>query len=113
MSQGGVQPIQRTVDQKSLSQWGAKLSDAFNLVLKGKINCLIPTTVTLRASQTTTTLTDERIGASSHLTFQPLTAHAATALANLWVSNQLAGSCTINHSSSANADQNFRVSILG
>ena len=112
MSQGGVQPVPEQ-SPGNMTQWTIKIARTVNLMLRGKINSLVGTKVTLRASQTTTTLTDERIGASSHLTFMPLTAHAATAAANLYVSALNQGSATLTHSSSANTDQDFRVSIIG
>lgn len=84
------------------------LNDRIN---RGKFNCT--TSITLTPSVTTTTLIDERLGAGSFVWFMPVTAHASTALANIYVTNQGKGSCTINHASSANVDQTFTVLILG
>ena len=83
------------------------LNDQVN---KGKINCTAA--LTLTPNVTTTTLIDERIGAYSYIDFMPLTAHAATAKASIFVTNQMSGQATVNHASSANTDQNFMVVIL-
>lgn len=78
---------------------------------RGKFNCTI--SVTLNASATTTTLTDERIGYGSYVDFMPTTANAATAKASIYVTNRIKGSLTINHASNAAVDQIFTVVILG
>lgn len=88
-----------------------QLARAINRLNGGKFNCTVD--LTLRASQTTTTLTDARIGAFSFLDFMPTTANAATAKANIYVTDRMKGSCTVNHSSSANTDQTFVVGIFG
>lgn len=85
--------------------------DFINRLLIGRLN--ISVVLTLRASQTTTTLTDSRIGANSVIIATPLTADAATALPSLWYSNFAKGSCTVNHASSANVDQTFRFGVVG
>lgn len=112
MSQGGTQPVPEQ-SPGDMTNWVIKIARSLNLALRGKINAIMLNSVTLTASSTTTTITDERIGASSWLGFMPLTAHAATAKQNLWVSQQLQGSATLTHSSSANVDQTFRVLIIG
>lgn len=94
------------------------LGDKVNRLLRGEINCT-QNSVTLRASQTTTTLKDPRIQANSFIDAMPLTANAATAKSSIWYSNFVAanattpGSCTINHASSANVDQTFNFLIVG
>lgn len=119
MSQGGTEnSVDRNVTVTALpatqlsAAW-AKLWDLLNQILRGKINVVMNATLTLRASQTTTTLTDERIGPKSILSFMALTASAATAAQSLYVTGQLKGSCTINHASNAATDQNFTVAIFG
>jgi hypothetical protein len=95
------------------------LAEASNRHNMGKFNVVLE--VTLRASQTTTTIQDNRITANSVFVFMPTTAHAATAAANIYVSestitaatNTTPGSAVITHASSANTDQSFRVGILG
>ena len=89
-------------------QLAQMLNDRVN---RGKFNCTI--SLTLTANAVSTNLIDERIGNGSFLDFMPLTANAATAKTGIYVSNQLNGSCTINHASSANVDQTFKAVILG
>lgn len=71
------------------------VSTSLNSTIDGKLNST--GSITLRASQTTTTLTDERIGGNSIILFMPTTANANTAKANLYVSsrgkNSNANSC--------------------
>lgn len=93
--------------KEHLRQIAVRLND----VTQGKINSTID--VTLRNGQTTTTLTDPRIYATSVLWASPLTANAAAIQASVWYSAQIKGSATINHSSTANTDQNFRIGIIG
>jgi len=82
-----------------------------NNVMDGKINSTGQ--ITLTASATTTTLTDARIGANSVLLFMPQTANARTALNGLYITNRGNGSCTVNHPSSANTDQDLSYVIIG
>lgn len=90
--------------------WAERLVYAVNLLI-AKANCTVD--LTLTASATTTTMTDFRIHPGCVLGFMPTTANAATAKASIWVSNVGKGTATINHASSANTDQDFRVSIVG
>lgn len=80
-------------------------------ILQGKINA--GSTVTLRASQTTTTLTDDKIGSDSVILFMPTTANAKTAAANLYVSARTSGSATLTHASNAAVDQTFGYVVIG
>lgn len=68
--------------------------------------------ITLTASATTTTLTDERIGPNSFVWFMPQSANASTALASLYVTGRIKGSATINHPSSSNVCT-FTYIVLG
>jgi len=88
-----------------------KLARAVNTVLNGKINCV--TSLKLTASATTTTFTDSRIGAFSHIVFTPTTPNAAAVASSLYVTSKGKGTCTVNHTSDANTDKTFDVSILG
>lgn len=90
--------------------WAERLVYAVNLLI-AKANCTVD--LTLTASDTTTTMTDFRIHPGCVLGFMPTTANAATAKPSIWVSNVGKGTATINHASSANTDQDFRVSIVG
>jgi len=87
------------------------IAQVVNGLLKGQLNNQIE--VTLRASQTTTTLTDPRLGTDSNIHLTPLTANAATAyLAGWYISARGTGTMTITHASSADADQDFQGSIF-
>ena len=87
------------------------LARAVNRINGGKFDCTVD--ATLRASQTSTTLSDPRIGATSHLMAMPLSASAQAAQGSIWYSNPMKGQITVNHASSAEVDQNFRFAILG
>lgn len=82
-----------------------------NTATGGKLNAV--TQVTLAVGATTTTLTDARIGASTFISFQPLTADAAGALAGLYVSSQQKGQATISHASASSIDRTFNVLLIG
>ena len=87
------------------------VSNTLNNVMDGKINSTGD--ITLRASQTTTTLTDARIGGDSVIVFMPITANGKTAENDLFVSARTSGSATLTHASSSNTDQNFAYIIVG
>jgi len=87
------------------------VSTTLNNVMDGKINST--GSVTLTASNTTTTLTDARIGGDSVIVFMPITSNGATAFQNLFVSARTSGSATLTHTSSSNADQNFAYAVIG
>ena len=89
-----------------------KLAEAINRVNQGHMD--IATRITLRASNTTTVLTVNRITPTRLFVLNPTTAHAATAfVAGIWFRSQTNGSVTFNHASSANVDQRFNVGIVG
>lgn len=92
--------------------WLNSAQTKINLILNGKLNISAQTTVTLRASQTTTTLYDVRIGYFSHLGFTPMSANAATAAASLWYETA-DGSATLHHASDAATDQTFSYACWG
>ena len=91
----------------------AKLADAINQALKGKLNNV--SDVTLTASTALTTLTDARIGANSHINFMPQTANAASELksGNFYVSARGKGTANIIHTSTATTDRTFTYAVLG
>ena len=84
-----------------------------NSAMHGKTNNVGD--VSLTASATSTTLTDALIGPDSFIGFTPLTANAAAALAdaNFYISGRTNGSCTINHDSTAQDDQNLTYVVIG
>ena len=69
--------------------------------------------VTLRASQTTTTVTAPNVGAGSKPQLTPKTANAAAALATTYVSTVSAGSFVITHASNSQTDKTFLWVALG
>ena len=87
------------------------VSTSLNNTINGKLNST--GSITLRANQTTTTLTDARIGGDSVIVFMPITSNGATAFQNLFVSARTSGSATLTHASSSNADQNFAYAVIG
>lgn len=107
----GFPPVaELKVDEKEHRR---ELAKKINLMNAGKVNCT-QTGFTLNTSATTTTLTDSRLYANTYVDFMPTTAHAAAAkVAGMWVTGQKKGSCTVNHTSSANTDQVFTALIIG
>ena len=99
------------VSMPDTSQHLRLISNSVNNTIDGKLNAT--GSVTLTANQTTTTLTDARIGANSVILFMPITANGNTAKANLYVSARADGSATLTHASSSNSDQNFGYVVIG
>ena len=87
------------------------VSTTLNNVMDGRVNST--GAITLRASQTTTTLEDARIGGDSVIVFMPITANGKTAENDLFVSARQSGQATLTHASSGNTDQNFAYIIVG
>jgi hypothetical protein len=88
-----------------------RIYDVIRGMQAGKLNCTA--TVTLTASDTTTTLTDARIGAESVILFMPTTASAASAMDALYVSARETGAATLAHDSAADEDRTFSIAIIG
>ena len=91
----------------------AKLADAINNMLKGKLNNVGD--ITLTAATALTTLTDARIGANSYIDFMPQTANAAAekSSGNLYISSRGKGTADITHTSTATNDRTFTYAVLG
>jgi hypothetical protein len=70
-------------------------------------------TVTLRANQTTTTVSDENCGAGSYPQLEAMTANAAAARATTYISAVAAKSFTITHANNAQTDRTFSYAIRG
>ena len=79
------------------------VSSSLNNTINGKLNST--GSLTLTASATTTTLTDERIGGNSVILFMPTTANANTARGEK--------TATLTHASSGNTDQTFGYVVIG
>lgn len=87
------------------------ISEAVRQILDGKVNYV--KTVTLRANNATTTVTDTRLGPTSFIGLMPKTANAAGALATTYISARTDGSATITHANTADADKTFVLLIVG
>lgn len=96
-----------------------QIARAVRGMIQGKINVVFP--VTLRASQTTTTIQDSRISAySAVVPAMATTANGAAAIAaGIYVTNLMPqtantpGSAIIHHASNAATDQNITFLIIG
>ena len=86
-----------------------QISEVVNGILQGKTNNT--GSVTLTASTTTTTITDERLGFGSVILLSPLTANAAAQTP--YISSKLKGSVVITHTSVASTDLDFDYVIVG
>lgn len=84
---------------------------AVNNLFAGKQNNVLD--VTLAAGAASTLIQSDRIGAYSHFSFGALTANAAAIQASIYVTGKGAGMATVNHTNTANADQQFTVEITG
>ena len=89
----------------------ARIVDAINNILKGKLNN--GGELTLTANSATSTLTDIRIGIDSVILIQPTTANAAAALANVYFGTPGDGTVTVNHANNAQTDRSFRYVVIG
>lgn len=71
--------------------------------------------ISLNTDQTSTTVSDSRVGPSSFIGFSPNTANAAAELANgtMFVSSQGKQTFTITHANNAQNDRTFTYSIMG
>ena len=85
------------------------VAEVTNNAMNGKTNNT--GSVLLRASNTTTTLNDERLAFDSVVLLSPLTANAAAQ--SPYISTKAKGSVVITHTSVASADLNFDYIIVG
>lgn len=90
-----------------------KIIQAIRDLFAGRSNAV--GTVTLRTSQTTTTVTALNCGAGSRVFLMPTTANAAAEFGagSIYVGTVASGSFTITHASNANADKTFFWVALG
>ena len=86
-----------------------QVAEVVNNAMNGKTNNT--GAVTLTASTTTTTITDERLGFDSIILLSPLTANAAAQTP--YISTKAKGSVIITHTSTAHTDLNFDYIIVG
>jgi hypothetical protein len=87
------------------------VAEIVNGIMNGKTNNT--GRITLTQSSTTTTLTDSRIGVDSVILFTPLSDHAATEMAHLYISAQTNGSATITHRNTGHSNLNFQYIVVG
>ena len=88
-----------------------KLAEGIASAMAGKLNAT--SQVTLTPSAATTTVTDARIGSTTHISLSPLTADAAAAVTTTYVSAQINGQATLTHTSAASADRTFSMLMIG
>lgn len=81
------------------------LATTINELLKGRDNSI--GTFTLAAGVTTTVVTDNLFQSEQIPVWTPVTANAAAALTNVYVSSRTNGSFTLTHSSAATTDRTF------
>lgn len=93
------------------ADWNQFGVDAVNQAIKGKLNALAD--LTFRANQTTTVLTNERVGVDSYINLMPTTANARTALNTSYVSARTNGTATFTHASASASDAVFVALIIG
>ena len=108
MSEEGFPTAPKT-SQGNAADWMYKVTQVINRVMDGKINSTGE--VTLRANQTTTTVTDRRIGSKTKIFLQPTTATSASATP--YVSAVTTNSITLTHDSDAATDRTFKYVIFG
>lgn len=90
------------------------LTDAVRSLMIGRSNAT--GRVTLRASQTTTTITGDAVNENAEVFLTPRTANAAAALATTYASiSRISGvpTVTITHANNAQTDRTFGYVILG
>ncbi len=96
-------------------EWSRKLAEAINRLYDGKVNTR--STLTLAASQATTTLTDRRIGAETAVVLVPTTANASAEIGAGTIyqtfPNATKGQAVINHANNSQADRSFISVLLG
>ncbi len=100
---------------RQLIEWQRLTVEVVNRAMDGKLNAR--GTVTLTASQATTTLLDRRIGSDSVILPMPTTANAAAEVGAggffQTYPNVTAGQMTLNHANNAQSDREFAYALLG
>lgn len=90
-----------------------RLIDTINQLILGNLNNT--STVTLTENAASTTVTNSRIGANTHIEFMPTTANAAAekAAGTMYVSERTKGEFTITHANNAQTDRTFSYMHVG
>ena len=84
--------------------------DAVQLHNRGKFN--VTGTLTLAANQTTTTITDTRVGPNSFIQLMPTTENAGGEV-GWWISSRGKQTFEITHANDSRTDRTFTFVILG
>lgn len=98
-------------DSPNEKQHRRSIAGVLNRVNAGKFNATGE--LTLRPSETTTTLTDVRLTPTSYVGLMPLTAAAAAAAPYALEADRGRGEWTFTHDSDAATDRSFRYLIIG
>ncbi len=96
-------------------EWLRKLAEVVDSLSDGKINAT--GTVTLTASQATTTLSDRRIGLNTKVFLTPVTANASAEIGAgaiyQTLPNTTEGQAVLNHANNSQSDRTFGFALLG
>lgn len=96
---------------ENLTEWLRQVALAVNLLIDGRSNAIGD--VTLMANQTTTIITDLRVGKDSRILLMPITANAAGTLTTTYVSAVGKQTFTITHTNNTQTDKTFKYAIIG
>lgn len=100
-----------------IPQWVKIIAAKVNQILRGRTNNVGEVTLTSGAASTSVTVPIGLFGDRTVFVFDATTANAATALSSggMYVSarDPLAGTYTITHPNTAQADKTFRVAYIG
>ena len=99
--------------QRQLTEWLRDESSVLAGAMTGKTNNT--GTVTLTASQATTTITDARLGRGTLLTLVPTTANASAEVATIYQTypNATKEQIVLNHANNAQGDRIFAFALIG
>jgi hypothetical protein len=97
--------------ESNIPQWMRRLAETVNNMIDGRGNAR--GTFTLTASAASSTLTDRRISAASHIALEPTTSNAAVAKQTLYRSAVTTGSATFTHANNAQTDKTFTYQVYG
>lgn len=97
-------------DFEDQQNFNRQIAEALNRVFLGHL--AIIGEVTLTANDTTTTLSDDRIGPQSVILLHPKTANAAAIDAPIYTTRER-GSVVLTHANDANADKTFYYVVIG
>lgn len=111
MSRPGIDPIADAIKTES-PLWRLRVNASINRLITGA-NAIDELTLTANAGSTT--YIHPLLTYYSHVSFMPMTANAAGALAGLYVpqATMKNGECVITHANNAQVDKTFRVKIDG